>query len=106
MFTPRVRRKLRAYSQKLHLHSETGWHLHPAPSFAFVLEGALAVQLKDGQIKKLKAGEAFAEVVDVLHNGRNKYRCRPSQVDFFMRAWSGKKFQSQKIQIKGCDHKK
>lgn len=51
--------------------SETGWHLHPAPSFAFVLEGELAVQLKDGQVKKLNAGEAFAEVVNVLHNGRN-----------------------------------
>ena len=51
--------------------SETGWHLHPAPSFAFVLEGELAVQLKTGEVKKLKAGEAFAEVVNVLHNGRN-----------------------------------
>ena len=51
--------------------SETGWHLHPAPSFVFVLEGELAVQLKDGQVKKLKAGEVFAEVVNVLHNGRN-----------------------------------
>jgi len=29
--------------------SETGWHLHPAPSFAFVLEDELAVQLKDGR---------------------------------------------------------
>lgn len=50
---------------------ETGWHLHPVPSFAMVLEGELEVQLKNGAVKNLKAGEALAEVVDALHNGRN-----------------------------------
>lgn len=50
---------------------ETGWHLHPLPSFGMVLEGELEVQLKDGAVKRLKAGEALAEVVNTLHNGRN-----------------------------------
>jgi quercetin dioxygenase-like cupin family protein len=50
---------------------ETGWHLHPLPSFGMVLEGELEVQLKDGAVKHLKAGEALAEVVNTLHNGRN-----------------------------------
>ena len=27
--------------------------------------------LKDGQVKRLRAGEALAEVVDTPHNGRN-----------------------------------
>lgn len=49
---------------------ETGWHLHPVPSFAMVLEGELQVRLKDGRTKTLKAGEGLAEVVDTLHNGR------------------------------------
>lgn len=50
---------------------ETGWHLHAVPSFGMVLEGELEVQLKDGTIKRLKSGEAIAEVVNTLHNGRN-----------------------------------
>lgn len=51
--------------------AETGWHLHAVPSFGMVLEGELEVQLKDGKTKLLKSGEALAEVVNTLHNGRN-----------------------------------
>jgi quercetin dioxygenase-like cupin family protein len=50
---------------------ETGWHLHPVPSFGLMLEGELQVRLKDGRTKTLKAGDALAEVVNTLHNGRN-----------------------------------
>ncbi len=50
---------------------ETGWHLHPVPSFAMVLAGTLEVALKDGRVKRLQTGDALAEVVDTLHNGRN-----------------------------------
>lgn len=51
--------------------AETGWHMHPVPSFGWMLQGSLDVSLKDGQIKHLHAGDALAEVVDTLHNGRN-----------------------------------
>ena len=50
---------------------ETGWHLHPVASFGMVLEGELEVHLKTGEIKRLKAGDALAEVTNTLHNGRN-----------------------------------
>lgn len=50
---------------------ETGWHLHPVPSFGMVLEGELEVQLKNGAVRRLKPGEALAELVNTLHNGRN-----------------------------------
>jgi len=50
---------------------ETGWHLHTVPSFAMVLDGELEVKLKDGAVKRLKSGDALAEVVNTLHNGRN-----------------------------------
>ncbi len=50
---------------------ETGWHSHAAPSFGMILEGELEVQLKTGEVKHLKSGEALAEVVNTLHNGRN-----------------------------------
>lgn len=50
---------------------ETGWHLHPVASFGMVLEGELEVQLKTGEVKRLKAGKALVKVTDTLHNGRN-----------------------------------
>jgi quercetin dioxygenase-like cupin family protein len=49
----------------------TGWHQHPVPSFAVVLEGTLQVTLRDGSSRRFGAGEAFAEVVNTSHNGRN-----------------------------------
>jgi quercetin dioxygenase-like cupin family protein len=52
-------------------NSETGWHLHPVPSFGMVLEGELEVQLKNGTVKRLKSGEALAEAINTLHNGRS-----------------------------------
>jgi len=51
--------------------TETGWHLHPVPCFALILEGDLVVELKDGRTKKFKAGDSFAEVTGTPHNGKN-----------------------------------
>jgi 4-carboxymuconolactone decarboxylase len=50
---------------------QTGWHCHPVPSFAYVLEGSLEVTLDDGRVKHLEAGDVLAEVVGRLHDGRN-----------------------------------
>ena len=50
--------------------ARTGWHEHPVPSFAYVLEGTLEVTRASGEIKLMQAGEVLAEVVDTLHNGR------------------------------------
>ncbi|MBC7990496.1 MAG: cupin domain-containing protein, partial [Luteimonas sp.] len=41
--------------------AETGWHQHPVPSFAVVLEGTLQVTLRDGSSRRFGAGEVFAE---------------------------------------------
>ncbi|MDD5297696.1 MAG: cupin domain-containing protein [Rhodocyclaceae bacterium] len=49
---------------------ETGWHEHPVPSLAYILEGDLDVIRATGEVKHLKPGDALAEVVNTLHNGR------------------------------------
>ncbi len=49
---------------------ETGWHEHPVPSFAYILDGELEVTRSDGEVKLLKPGDTLAEVVNTLHNGR------------------------------------
>lgn len=63
---------------------ETGWHMHPVPSFAMVLEGELELRLKSGVVKRLQAGEALAEVVNTIHNGRNVGRVPVKLVVFYM----------------------
>lgn len=50
--------------------AETGWHEHPVPSFGVLLEGELEIRLRGGEVKRLRAGEALAEVVATAHNGR------------------------------------
>ena len=51
--------------------AQTGWHCHPVPNFAYMLEGTLEVTLDDGRMKLLKAGDVLSEVVNRSHNGRN-----------------------------------
>ena len=51
--------------------AQTGWHTHPVPSFAYIMEGELEIEQRSGNVKRLKAGEALAEVVNTFHNGRN-----------------------------------
>lgn len=52
--------------------AQTNWHKHTAPCFAYMLEGELSVELETGEVRTVKAGQAFAEVVEVLHNGINR----------------------------------
>lgn len=51
--------------------AKTGWHKHPVPCYAYIVSGAVTVELEDGTTHAYKAGEAIAEVVDLLHNGMN-----------------------------------
>ena len=48
----------------------TGWHQHPVPSFAFLLDGILEITLTDGRLKRMQAGEALSEVTNTMHIGR------------------------------------
>jgi len=63
--------------------AQTGWHSHPVPSFAFVLEGELDVEQKNGSVKHVKAGEALAEVVNTFHNGRNVGKVTAKLIVFY-----------------------
>jgi quercetin dioxygenase-like cupin family protein len=51
--------------------AETGWHLHPIPLFAFVLEGKLDVEMEGGKTFTYSAGQGIAELVNLRHNGSN-----------------------------------
>jgi len=51
--------------------AETGWHKHPFPCFAYILSGALDLTMEGGKSVHLVAGQAMAESLNVLHNGKN-----------------------------------
>ena len=51
--------------------SETGWHKHPVPVYAYVISGKLSVEIEGGKQLTFNAGDAIIEVVNTLHNGRN-----------------------------------
>lgn len=50
---------------------ETGLHLHPVPSFNYLVEGTLEVTKQNGEKTLLQAGEAVVEVTNEAHYGRN-----------------------------------
>ncbi len=50
---------------------ETGRHMHPNPTFVYVLEGAIEVEAEGTMAHSYKAGDSFLEVVNTWHNGKN-----------------------------------
>jgi quercetin dioxygenase-like cupin family protein len=52
--------------------AQTGWHQHPVPCFAYVLEGEFTIETKGGESKQIKAGDSLVEVIDLSHNGVNR----------------------------------
>lgn len=51
--------------------ASTGWHIHTMPCVAFVEKGEVTLEREDGTTTLVKAGQAFAEVVNLKHNGKN-----------------------------------
>jgi quercetin dioxygenase-like cupin family protein len=52
-------------------HSEAALHLHPAPMYAYVLEGEVVVDYQGHGRRTYKAGEALMEAQTVPHKGIN-----------------------------------
>jgi quercetin dioxygenase-like cupin family protein len=51
---------------------ETGFHKHTIPVFAYVLSGKLSVELENGKTMEFGKDSSFAEVINTIHNGKNK----------------------------------
>jgi quercetin dioxygenase-like cupin family protein len=71
--------------------AETGWHKHTAPCFAYILSGTIAVEQQGGPTRTFRAGDAFAELVEQLHNGRNA-GTEPVRLVFFAAGVQGQPF--------------
>ena len=66
------RAEVTAMTVDLESGAETGWHQHPVPVYAYVVSGTLSVELEDGHVFSFEKGDAVIEVVNTLHNGKNK----------------------------------
>ncbi len=51
---------------------ETGRHMHPYPTFVYILDGAIDVEMDGGIVHTYKAGDSFLESLNTWHNGKNK----------------------------------
>lgn len=54
--------------------AQTGWHLHDAPMYGYILEGTLEVTYDRGGVLETRVyqeGEALMEGLDIPHNGQN-----------------------------------
>ena len=49
---------------------DTGFHCHPMPNVAYILEGEVEVELLNGTKKLFKKGDSFEEVIDTWHRGK------------------------------------
>jgi quercetin dioxygenase-like cupin family protein len=63
--------------------SSTGWHKHPVPVYAYMLEGELTVRTGNGIEKRFVKGEPIIEVMNLLHNGTNTGKKIASLVVFY-----------------------
>lgn len=70
-YPPTDKAEVTAMTVDLAPGSETGWHTHPVPVYAYVVSGNLSVELEDGKLLSFAAGDAIIEVVNTMHNGRN-----------------------------------
>ncbi|CAN7444394.1 cupin domain-containing protein [Phenylobacterium sp. LjRoot225] len=50
---------------------QVGRHMHPVPLFVYMLEGTLSIEMEGHPTHTFSAGQGFAEVTNIWHNGRN-----------------------------------
>jgi quercetin dioxygenase-like cupin family protein len=50
---------------------QAGRHMHTVPLLVYMLEGSLSIEMEGYGTHVVSAGEAFTEVVNTWHNGRN-----------------------------------
>ena len=71
----------------------TGRHFHPTPRFVYVLEGAVVLELDGKAPQMFKAGQAFAEMTNEVHNFRNASTTEPAKALGFQYAGKGQALQ-------------
>jgi quercetin dioxygenase-like cupin family protein len=72
----------------------TGRHSHPTPRFVYVLEGAVVLEMDGEAQETFKAGQAFAEMPNLVHNFRNASTTEPARALGIQYAGKGQPLQT------------
>ena len=72
---------------------ETGRHTHPTPRFVYVLEGTVTLEMDDKSSQTFKAGQAFVEMPNMVHNFKNASTTEPAKGLGFQYAAEGQALQ-------------
>ena len=72
----------------------TGRHSHPTPRFVYVIDGAVVLEVDGKSPQTFKAGQAFAEMPNEIHNFRNASTAEPAKALGFQYARKGQALQS------------
>jgi quercetin dioxygenase-like cupin family protein len=70
---------------------ETGWHQHPVPGYGYILSGSVVIEMEGGEQKQFGAGDAFVEVINISHNGKN-LGTQPVRILVFFSGEAGKPY--------------
>jgi len=62
---------------------ETGWHQHPVPVYAYILSGAITVEMENGEKYDFREGDPIIEVMNTPHNGINKGKATAKLIVFY-----------------------
>jgi len=73
--------------------AQTGKHHHPTPRFVIVLEGSVVLEMEGKAPQTFKAGQAFQEPPDVVHNFRNASTTEPAKAIGIQYAGKGQPLQ-------------
>ena len=72
----------------------TGKHIHLTPRFVYVLEGAVVLEMDGKPPQTFRAGQAFAEPPNTVHNFRNASATEPAKALGFQYAGKGQPLQA------------
>jgi quercetin dioxygenase-like cupin family protein len=70
---------------------ESGCHSHPVPGYAYILSGSVVLETEGGKQSRFGAGDAFVEVINTPHNGKN-VGTEPVKILVFFSGEAGKPY--------------
>ncbi len=69
---------------------DAGRHYHHAHTFVYVLDGAITIQEDGKSPETFRAGQAFTEPPNVIHDARNASGCAPVKLLVFQAPEAGR----------------
>lgn len=70
----------------------TPWHTHPAPVFAYVVEGAFILEIEGKPAVEVQAGQAIMEPANTVIRAKNASTTAPAKFVLFQVSEPGKPF--------------